>query len=240
MKECTESVFIVMPAYNEEANIEDVIKSWHAVVQQINASAKLVIFDDGSKDNTYQTMLSLQTQYPQLIPIKKTNSGHGPTCLFAYQYAIEQQADYIFQTDSDGQTSPDDFWKFYDNRKNYDFVIGYRNNREDGFFRKITSLVLKLSIFFIYGIWAKDSNTPFRMLNAKKLAPLLPKIPNNFFLANVLLVILIIKYKKSLQHTLLWLPIQFKERAKGENSINYLNIFKIGMGSIQSFYRTKI
>jgi glycosyltransferase involved in cell wall biosynthesis len=67
-----------------------------------------MIVNDGSKDNTYQKMLLLQEKYPLLIPVDKSNSGHGATCLFAYRKAIEANADYIFQTDSDGQTDPED------------------------------------------------------------------------------------------------------------------------------------
>ena len=235
-----DTVYIVMPAYNEAENIEEVIESWHAVVEKININSKLIILDDGSKDNTFICMSQLQSKYPQLLPIKKENSGHGPTCMYAYKYAINNNVDYIFQTDSDGQTSPDDFWKFYENRKNYDFIIGYRNNRQDGFGRKVISLVLKISTLFIYKIWVKDSNSPYRMLNSKTLAPLLKKIPDNFFLANALLAIVIVKYKSTLNYKLLWLPYQFKARSKGESSYNYFNIIKVGFNTIKSFYKTKI
>lgn len=72
--------YIVMPAYNEAANIEEVISQWHPVCEKINAEgnmAKLVIANDGSKDNTFQIMLQLQGKYPFFVPIDKINSGHG-------------------------------------------------------------------------------------------------------------------------------------------------------------------
>ena len=102
-----------MPAYNEETNIELVIKQWHPVVEKIGNGSKLVIFDDGSKDTTFSLMQKLQTKYPHFLPITKANTGHGATCLYAYNYALENGADYIFQTDSDGQTNPDEFWNFW-------------------------------------------------------------------------------------------------------------------------------
>ena len=236
----TDKVFIVMPAYNEAENIEEVIDSWHAVVEKINIYSKLIIFDDGSKDDTYNRMLKLQPKYPQLLPIKKENSGHGSTCLYAYNYAISNNADFIFQTDSDGQTNPKDFWNFYENRYNYDFIIGNRNNRQDGFGRKIIALVLKIVIFLIYKVWVKDPNCPFRLMHAKKTSYLMEKIPKNFFLANSLLSILIYQYKNKFQFKILWLPCEFKAREKGKSFINYINIFKIGIKSIKSFYNTKI
>ena len=78
-------LYIVMPAYNEAENIEDVISQWHPICEKINAegnTAKLVIANDGSKDNTYQILQKLQAKFPHLIPINKPNSGHGATVLY--------------------------------------------------------------------------------------------------------------------------------------------------------------
>ena len=88
-------VYFVLPAYNEEANIEDVIKQWHPVCEKINAEgneAKLVIANDGSKDNTFRIMQGLQKKYPYLTPLDKPNSGHGATVLYLYHYAIDHGA----------------------------------------------------------------------------------------------------------------------------------------------------
>ena len=95
-----------MPAYNEAENIEDTIKQWYSVIEKLSMrdiSVKLVIANDGSNDNTYAIMEELMETYPLLAPIDKKNSGHGSTILYLYRYAIENRADYIFQTDSDGQ-----------------------------------------------------------------------------------------------------------------------------------------
>lgn len=98
-----DKLYIVMPAYNEEANIEKTIEEWYPVVSQVGNGSKLVIVDDGSKDTTYKTMERLQSGFPDFVPLTKPNSGHGATCLYAYRYALENQSDYVFQTDSDGK-----------------------------------------------------------------------------------------------------------------------------------------
>ena len=112
-------LYIVMPAYNEEANIEEVIEQWHPVCEKINAEgneAKLVIANDGSKDGTFAITQQLKDKYPYLEPLDKPNSGHGATVLYLYRYAIEHGANYVFQTDSDGQTLPEEFWQMWENR----------------------------------------------------------------------------------------------------------------------------
>jgi dolichol-phosphate mannosyltransferase len=224
-----------MPAYNEEANIESVISQWHPVVEKLNNGSKLLIVNDGSKDNTYKILLDLQKKYPLLISIDKLNSGHGASCLYAYRKAIEAEADYIFQTDSDGQTNPDEIWQFWENRNNYDFIIGYRKKRQDGFIRTVVTRTLKLLVWQIFGENVKDPNTPFRLMNADKLKPILEIIPEDFFLSNVIISMLVVKRKE--KH--LWLPISFKPRQGGINSINLKRIIKIGYKAIADFYYIK-
>ena len=109
-----EKLYIVIPAYNEEMNITSVAREWHTVVETISEDSKLVIIDDGSKDSTYQVLTELSKELPQLEVITKKNSGHGATVLYGYRYALEQNADYIFQTDSDGQTLPEEFYGFWE------------------------------------------------------------------------------------------------------------------------------
>jgi glycosyltransferase involved in cell wall biosynthesis len=58
--------------------------------------------------------------------------GHGSAVLYGYRYAIKNNADYVFQTDSDNQTNPAEFEQFWQLRKKYDAVIGNRVHRQDG------------------------------------------------------------------------------------------------------------
>jgi dolichol-phosphate mannosyltransferase len=227
-------LYIVMPAYNEEENLSSIVLEWHKVAEKVGKNARLLIVNDGSIDKTYSILLELQKQYPQLIVESKPNSGHGATCLFAYRKAIEANADYIFQTDSDGQTNPDDFAKFWENRIYYDFIIGSRNSRQDGFSRLIISKVLKLLVWIIFGVSIKDANAPFRLMKADKIAELMKFIPENFFLSNV--AISVIAMKKNI---CCWIPITFKPRQAGVNSINIKMIVKVGFNAINDFIKIK-
>lgn len=230
-----ENIFVVMPAYNEEANIAGVVKQWYPIVEKIGGKSKLVIVDDGSKDNTFKIMQELSNQYPLFSPITKANSGHGSTCLFAYKHAIDNGADWVFQTDSDGQTDPNEFWNFWKIRSQYDFIIGARTNRLDGFSRIVVTRVLKLVVWLKFGVSVKDANTPFRLMRAKELKSLLELIPPHFFLSNVLISTLAVLRKKRR----IWIPITFKPRQGGVNSINLKRIFKIGVKALKDFNEAK-
>ena len=104
-------LYIVIPAYNEEANIGDVIESWYPIIEKHNGGgqSRLVIIDDGSRDCTLEIMQEATKTRPLLVPLTKENKGHGATVLYGYKYALHEGADFIFQTDSDGQTLPEEF-----------------------------------------------------------------------------------------------------------------------------------
>ncbi|KKR22174.1 MAG: Glycosyl transferase family 2 [Candidatus Moranbacteria bacterium GW2011_GWA2_39_41] len=230
-----EKLYIVMPAYNEEANIVSVVQQWHPVVEKIGNGSKLVIVDDGSKDATYASLQELSKKYAYLEPTTKANSGHGSTLLFAYNYSINKNADYIFQTDSDGQTLPEEFWSFWDLRNKYDFIIGSRSGRMDGLGRVFVTKILRLVIWVIFGVNIKDANTPFRLMKSEKLKTLLDLIPKDFFLSNVLISTLIVLKKQNYK----WKPITFKPRQGGINSINFKRIIKIGISAVRDFKEVK-
>ena len=143
-------LYIVIPAYNEEANIYSVTKSWHEIIVKTGSESRLVIVDDGSKDSTYKILTELAQELPQLIALTKVNGGHGATILYGYQYALEKGADYVFQTDSDGQTVPEEFWQFWELREEYAAIIGLRNKREDGFSRVFVTKVLRLVLQCVF------------------------------------------------------------------------------------------
>lgn len=230
-----DKLYIVIPAYNEEETIDAVAREWHGVVEKVGGESRLVILNDGSKDSTLEKLRQLAEELPFLEPVDKANSGHGGTVLYGYQYALAQGADYIFQTDSDGQTLPEEFWPFWEQRENWDIQVGYRKNRQDGFSRVVVTKVLKLVLFFSFGLWITDANTPFRLMSADSLAKYVPAIPQGYNLSNVLLTVLYEKAKAKIRYA----EITFRPRQGGVNSINLKRIFQIGRQAVKDFASLK-
>jgi len=226
-----DKLYIVIPAYNEQDNIEDVVKDWYPVVEKTGADSRLVIIDDGSKDATYAKLQELQKDRPQLEPIHKENGGHGATVLYGYRYAIEHGADYIFQTDSDGQTLPSEFDEFWNQRAEYDMVIGHRKGRQDGFSRVVVTKVLKAVCLLCFHVNVQDANTPFRLMKAESLNKEIGLIPQDYNLSNVVVSVLFIKKGYKVKY----LPITFRPRQGGVNSINLKKIAKIGQKAVKDF-----
>ena len=127
-----DTLFLVIPAYNEEENIEKVVKQWYPTLAGKNENSRLVVADSGSNDSTHAILLRLKNEFPKLEVLSNTGKQHGPKVIALYDFAIKQGADYIFQTDSDGQTNPDEFEAFWNLRNNFNGIFGYRNIRGDG------------------------------------------------------------------------------------------------------------
>ena len=231
----SDKLYIVIPAYNEAMNIEEVVQDWHPVVTNISDDSRLVIIDDGSKDDTYAKLLSLQEKYPQLEAVTKPNGGHGATVLYGYHYALEHGADYIFQTDSDGQTLASEFKSFWADREKYAAIIGHRNHREDGFSRVVVTKTLKFVLWCIFGLSITDANTPYRLMNRDILEKYIDQIPKDFNLSNVMLTVLLVNGKENIEFR----PITFRPRQGGVNSINLKRIAKIGWQAVKDFNAIK-
>lgn len=230
-----EKLFIVVPAYNEEANIENLIMDWYPVVQSVGTESRLVIVNDGSKDGTWQMLQALAENRPQLLALTKQNGGHGSTVLFGYRYAIENGADWIFQTDSDGQTNPAEFAQFWESRNDYDAIIGNRTVRGDGKSRKMVENVVCLLLWLVFGIRVKDANAPFRLMKADLVAKYINRLPKDYNLPNIMFTTYFVYYREKVS----FLEISFKPRQGGTNSINLKKIFRIGYKAMGDFISLK-
>ncbi len=232
-----DTLYLVMPAYNEAENIEQVVRSWDAVLKETGENSKLVIADSGSTDATHEILLKLQEQKcpPHLIILPTDRKEHGPKLIALYDYAVKNGADYIFQTDSDGQTNPDEFQQFWKYRRKYDAVIGKRPARGDGKSRKFIEDVLCVILKCYFKVTISDANAPFRLMKAELVEKYLKKLPKDYGLPNVMLTTYFVYFKENIKFR----NITFQPRQGGVNSINMKRIIRIGWKSLHDFHLLK-
>ena len=174
-------------------------------------------------------------QCPQLEILSDTNQYHGPKLIAMYNYAIEHGADYIFQTDSDGQTNPDEFEQFWNLRNEHDAIIGNRVVRGDGNDRKFVENVVCFLLRIYFGVKVQDANAPFRLMKTETVAKYINKLPVDYNIPNIMFTTYFAYYKENIK----FIEISFKPRQGGENSINIPNIVKIGWNALGDFHRLK-
>lgn len=229
------TLYIVMPTYNEEKNIENVVQEWYPILKCGDIKSKLVIADGGSTDNTYNLLLEMKKKYPNLEVISKPGTDHGTKVIFLYKYAIKNGADWIFQTDSDGQTLPSEFNLFWSKKDSFDVILGNRKKRGDGLKRKLVENTLRLYLKIFFGVWVPDANAPFRLMKSDVVNKYLELFPSNFNLPNAILSALFVKFNEKTSFKV----ITFRQRQGGKNFMNMKKIFRIGLESIQNFKKIR-
>lgn len=140
------SISISIPAYNDAKTIENVIFKSYEVVSKIVNDYEILVINDGSKDSTEKILLDIKNIPSFKIYKHKFNKGFGETIKEVFCSAKKE---WVFFIPGDGQISPDELKKFYPFNQNYDFIIGWRKNRQDSFLRTIYSWLYNFVISII-------------------------------------------------------------------------------------------
>ena len=91
-------ILVCIPAYNESKTIRDI------VLKAKNYATEIIVYDDGSTDNTYDVAKAAGADNVIRSP---ENSGYGVAIRTLFQAARERNADIMVTIDSDGQHNPD-------------------------------------------------------------------------------------------------------------------------------------
>jgi len=213
---------LVIPVYNEEGTVKDVIDEWYSMLLEQQIDFNIYVLNDGSTDGTRKDLDEAQAKLPLLKVVHKQNSGHGQTCIAGYRAAINDGAVWIMQIDSDGQCETKYFPEFWKAREQGAAVMGFRVNRDDGLDRTLISRVLTFTIFFFFSVYVKDSNVPYRLMHRSDLSEVVNKVPPTFYLANVLVSLI---YQKRFR--IKWLSIGFRERPTGKPKANHARMLQL-------------
>jgi dolichol-phosphate mannosyltransferase len=176
---------LVMPVYNEEACIAQVVQSWRDALAALGIRFRLIVLNDGSHDGTREALAPFEGD-PAVTVIHKSNSGHGPTILMGYRQAVEM-APWVFQCDSDEEMSPEHFPPLWKSRKAYDVLFGTRQGRRQNAARRIISAGSRLTVRLLFGKGVVDVNTPYRLMRSDLLKVILTQIPEDTFAPNIII-----------------------------------------------------
>lgn len=234
----TQPLAIVMPIYNEAANIEAVIAEWIKALESEGVGFQFVLVNDGSKDDTLASLRRIEAQRPeQIVVIDKPNSGHGRSCRLGYDTATgSASVEWILQIDSDGQCDPAYFKEFWAKANAADCVFGIRTQRDDGVARMLTSKICKMGATLLGRTDMVDPNVPYRLIRKSVLATALKRVPPAFNIHNVALTYIL---KKTPGVRWEYVPIHFRDRQGGSNSINLPQVVHLGIDMLLELSRLK-
>ncbi len=220
-------LMLVMPVYNEEACIEAVVASWRDQFDSLGLDFALLVLNDGSKDQTARALQVFEND-PRIRVINKANSGHGPTILAGYRIAVEE-AQWVFQCDSDDEMKPDAFPKLWQKREKYDAIFGTRALRQQEPARRLLSAGSRAVVRLLFGRGVRDVNTPYRLMRATKLRPIVRAIPDDTFAPNILISGVFSKHRNRIHNT----PVPHENRKTGEVSLTSAKVWKVAAKSLR-------
>jgi glycosyltransferase involved in cell wall biosynthesis len=158
------AVSVVLPAYNEEANLERTVRELLPVLEQTAADYEILIVDDGSRDETAAIAARLAAEVPRLRVLRHDrNRGYGAALRTGFAAA---RREWILLLDADGQFRPGELPRFIAAAGRADLIIGSREQRADPPHRRLFAAVWRLLTGVLLGVRARDTNCGFKLMRA--------------------------------------------------------------------------
>ncbi|HKV52145.1 MAG TPA: glycosyltransferase [Gemmatimonadaceae bacterium] len=149
-------ISVVVPVYNEEANIPELVPRLFAVLDSLERPAEVICVDDGSRDRSLDILRGLVDRYPDRLRVVELsrNFGQHPAILAGFAIAT---GDVIITIDADLQNPPEEIPKLLALAdQGFDVVGGVREVRRDSLFRRVASRLVNRVTTAITGIRMTD------------------------------------------------------------------------------------
>ena len=160
----------VLPAYNEAANLSQMVARTLEALDDAVPEYEVIIVDDGSRDATPRLADGLAARNSRVRVIRQPRRrGYGAALRAGIAEASKQ---FIWCLDADGQYNPADLSALAQFDNVYDLVAGYRARRADPLVRRLLSRLYRLLVRVTLGIKARDPNCGFKLYRASVLKSL--------------------------------------------------------------------
>lgn len=172
-------ILIIIPAYNEEHNIERVLNSLHNTCEDWD----LLVINDGSTDLTEEIVKNVS--FAKLINLK-INLGIGGAVQTGFKFAFRNNYDIAIQFDGDGQHNADEIEKLIEqiNKYHFDMVIGSRFIDKKGFqstlSRRFGIFIFELLNSILIGQRISDNTSGLRAYSRRAIEFLANNYPQDY------------------------------------------------------------
>jgi glycosyltransferase involved in cell wall biosynthesis len=158
------SFSVILPAYNEEKIIANTIADVLPVLEEWTRDFELIVVNDGSADQTGAILASIaQSDRRVRVITHEVNRGYGAALASGFAASTK---DLAFFMDSDGQFDIRDLQKFFPYVDEYDAVVGYRENRQDPWMRKLNAWGWKTVVRLTLGVHVRDLDCAFKVYHS--------------------------------------------------------------------------
>ncbi len=158
---------VVVPLYNEEESLPELIEWINRVVTKAGLSYEVILIDDGSSDCSWEVVRSLSETYPQIKAIRFRRNYGKSAALYCGFDAV--QGNVVITMDADLQDSPDEIPELYHmiTEEGYDLVSGWKRRRHDPRGKTMPSKIFNRTARCVSGIKLHDFNCGLKAYRSK-------------------------------------------------------------------------
>jgi glycosyltransferase involved in cell wall biosynthesis len=161
------SLSIVLPAYNEEENVERAVEDVSAVAQQLGIEYEIILVNDGSKDRTGEIARELEPRIPHFRLVEHyPNRGYGGALKAGFEAARMELVAFV---PADNQFVFGEIEGFLGEIEQADIVCGYRAERQDPLVRKFNALGWNMLVRLLFGYLCRDIDCGFKLFRREVL-----------------------------------------------------------------------
>jgi glycosyltransferase involved in cell wall biosynthesis len=164
---CLSGLSIFLPAHNEEANLERVVRGLARIAEQVAREYELIVVDDGSRDRTGEIARRLAQADSHVRWVSHdVNRGYGAAVRSGLSAA---RMPYVMLCDGDGQFDPADVVRLVEKIADYDVVVGRRSNRAEGLVRRLNGQLWSALMRLLFGLRIRDIDCGFKLFRGELL-----------------------------------------------------------------------
>ena len=216
---------VVIPVYNEAANLEALHARLGPVLDRLGRSYEVIFVDDGSRDRSLEILCGLHAAHPAIRVIAlNRNYGQHAAVFAGLDHA---QGEVIVTLDADLQNPPEEIPRLIALvDAGHDVVGGWRQNRHDPLLRRWFSKAMNRLTSKIVGVQMRDYGCMLRayrrdvvqvLRGCQEVSSFIPALANSF------------------AHSPIEVPVEHASRAHGRSSYNPFRLIRLGFDLTTGF-----
>ena len=160
-------ISVVIPVYDEEASLEELVKRLNPVLMETAGGSYEILFvDDGSRDGSWERIRELHAAHPGQVRGIRHRRNFGKAAALANGFAAAR-GDIILTMDADLQDQPEEIPKFLAALEaGADMVSGWKKIRRDPLDKTLPSRVFNFLVRASSGLKLHDINCGFKAYRA--------------------------------------------------------------------------
>jgi len=219
-------ISVIIPVYNEEENLRELGERLMRVLTAMGKPFEIILVDDGSSDRSWEILTELHDQYPQVLRALQFNRNFGQhQAIFAGFQAARGRV--MITLDADLQNPPEEIPRLVAKlEEGYDTVGGWRENRQDSWFRKLPSHLVNVVMSKVTGTRLRDYGCMLRAYRREVVDSINQCQESSSFipaLANL--------YSRRVAE----IPVGHAERERGSSKYNLFRLIRLNFDLMTGF-----